>query len=62
MFNNYPDIMSVKDVMTALDICKHSAYQLIESKQIASFRVGRAHKIPKTALIQYVNAMAQGEK
>lgn len=54
MFKNYPDVLSVKELQTALKIGKGAAYTLLETGQIPSFRIGRVFKIPKNALIQYV--------
>lgn len=61
MFKDYPDVMSVKEVMSALGICKQSVYSMIESGQIASFKIGRTHKVPKNSLIKYINKTVQDE-
>ncbi len=55
MFQKYPDIMDVKQVMSALNISRHSVYNLIEQGDLPSFRVGKTHKIAKKALIKYIN-------
>lgn len=54
MFDNFPDILSVKDIMNALDIGRNKAYNLVQTKQIKSIRIGSTYKVPKTALIEYV--------
>ena len=54
MFNNYPDVLSVEEVCTALNIGKNTAYQLIKSGDLKSIRIGKVHKIPKVWLIEYV--------
>lgn len=59
MFKNYPDILTVKDLQRALHIGKTAAYELVESKRIQSFRIGRVYKIPKTALIGYVQSVEE---
>lgn len=55
MFKSYPDVLHVKDLQRALGIGKAAAYTLVESGQIDSFRIGRIFKIPKSALIQYID-------
>jgi excisionase family DNA binding protein len=54
LFKGYPDVLTVKDLQRALHIGKTAAYTLLENKHIQSFKIGRVYKIPKTALIGYV--------
>jgi len=55
IFKGYPDVLSVKDIQSALNIGKAAAYRLLETGQIHSFRIGRVFKVPKNALVQYIN-------
>jgi excisionase family DNA binding protein len=59
IFRGYPDVLTVKDLQRALGIGKATAYGLLEDKSIASIRIGRVYKIPKTALINYVQSMEE---
>lgn len=61
MFRNYSEIMTVKEVMDALGICKHSVYKLIATGQIDSFRIGKTHKIIRKSLRKYINKKIQDE-
>jgi excisionase family DNA binding protein len=54
IFRGYPDVLTVKDLQKALGIGKAAAYGLLEDRSIASIRIGRVYKIPKTALINYI--------
>ena len=54
MFDDFPDILSVKDLMNALDIGRNKAYNLLQTNQIKCIRIGTTYKVPKTALIEYV--------
>jgi len=54
MFRNYPDILTVEEVCSALNIGKNTAYQLIKNGDLKSIRIGKVHKIPKIWLIEYV--------
>lgn len=56
LFKGYPDVLTVKDLQKALHIGKTAAYGLLENKRIPSFKIGRVYKIPKTALIGYVQS------
>ena len=55
MFSKYPDILSVNDLRSALNIGRSKAYQLVSSGEIRSIKVGKAIRIPKKALLDYVN-------
>lgn len=54
MFNDYPDIVSIKQMMAMLNIGRNTAYSLINTNQIKSIKIGRIHKIPKTNIIKYI--------
>jgi excisionase family DNA binding protein len=54
MFSHYPDIMSVNDLRSALGIGRTKAYELINSGEIKSIKVGKSIKIPKIALLDYI--------
>lgn len=54
MFNQYPDIMSVNDLRTALSIGRTKAYDLVHSGEIKSIKVGSAIRIPKKSLLDYL--------
>lgn len=56
MFNQYPDILSVENLATALGIGKNAAYALVRTKTIGSIRVGRKYCIPKVCLIDYIQS------
>lgn len=54
MFAEYPDIVSVEDLMEMLGVGKNTAYKLINEKKIKSVNIGRIHKIPKYCVIDYI--------
>ena len=58
MFVQYPDVMDVKDVMSALNISRHKVYDLIICGELESFRIGKTHKITKNALIKYIQRVS----
>lgn len=50
----YPDVLTVKQAQEILGVGRVSVYDLIESGQIAAFRIGRIYKVPKQSLIQFL--------
>ena len=54
MFKGYPDVVSVEQLMEMLDIGKVLAYRLIKSRKIKAAKIGRAYKIAKQNVAEYV--------
>lgn len=55
-FDELPLTLRVEDLMPILGIGKNTAYELVRSKQICSFKIGRQLRIPKQALIDYLTS------
>ena len=54
-FENLPLVLHVKELAEVLSISRNTAYALVRSGQIRSIRTGRIYRIPKDALIEYLN-------
>lgn len=54
LFDNFPDIMSVQQVRSALKIGRTAVYRLLESNEIRCFKIGNAYKVPKSSLIAFI--------
>ena len=54
MFENFDDILNVDDVAKSLKIGTSDSYILVRSGIIQAFKEGRAWKIAKLALINYI--------
>lgn len=54
IFSDYPDIVNVKQMKEMLGICRSVAYQLLQTKVIKSFKLGKVYKIPKQNVINYI--------
>ena len=54
-FADLPLVLHVKDIAEILSISQNTAYALIRSGQIRSIRTGRTYRIPKDAVIEYLN-------
>lgn len=50
---NLPEPMEPKDIQEFLGLSKNSTYNLIESKQFYSIRVGKLYKIPKRNFVKW---------
>lgn len=54
LFADYPDVLNIEQVRTALNIGKNAAYDLIRNRQLRYFKVGTSIRIPKQCLIDFV--------
>lgn len=57
----YPDVLSVRDIQTILDIGRRQAYELIHSEQFFSVKVGKSIKISKKVFVAWLNGETQRE-
>ena len=53
--NDLPMILRVEDLMPLLGIGRNTAYELIRSGQIRSVRIGRQIRIPREALLEFLD-------
>jgi len=53
-FQCYPDVLDVKQVGELLGVSNKVVYRLLNEGTLASLKVGRAFKIPKPHLLQYL--------
>lgn len=58
LFVNCPDVLTMKDLSNVLQVGRTTAYKLIENNEIKHFRVGSTIRIPKVALMEYVENSA----
>ncbi|WP_195571761.1 helix-turn-helix domain-containing protein [Paenibacillus sp. 1001270B_150601_E10] len=54
MFTDYDDVITLSDMMELLAIGRNKAYDLLRSGQIKSFKIGKAYRIPKAAIKDFV--------
>ena len=52
--DDLPLVLRVEDLMSALDIGRNAAYELVRSGQIRSIRVGRQIRVPKDAVAEFL--------
>lgn len=56
--NNLPVVLSVQQLAEVLQIGRNAAYQLVNTGQIRSIRIGRTIRIPQAALLEYLNQLS----
>jgi excisionase family DNA binding protein len=62
VFKEYPDVMDVKQVSAALDVSTKMVYRLIRDGAISSLKIGREFRIPKVAIMRYLNVFGSAGK
>lgn len=55
MFSDYPDVITVNQLMEILHIGKNAAYNLLQTGEIKTIRIGRRYIIPKISIIEYIS-------
>ena len=54
LFEEYPELVSVKGLMNMLGIGRVLAYRLITDKKIKAVKIGREYKIVKNSVIALI--------
>lgn len=54
MFQEYKDVLTIKELCEALQIGYNTAYKLLQNGTIKNLKIGNAYRIPKIYLIDYV--------
>ena len=52
----YPDILTVEELCSVLNIGANSAYELLNKGIVPAFRIGRRWKMPKESVISYIGS------
>lgn len=55
MFLQYPDVVTIQQVMEMLNIGRNKVYELIQNGTIQTIRIGKKYIIPKVAVIQFLS-------
>lgn len=58
-FEDLPLVLRVEDLMPLLSIGGNTAYALVRSGQIRSFRIGRCYRIPKDVVAEYLEKVRE---
>lgn len=54
MLESYGDVLETKDICRILKIGKRNAYQILQSGELPSRRIGRIYKVSKVDLLDYL--------
>ena len=54
MFQEFPDVMSLKEACKILGISTKTGYKLISNGQLRALKVGRSYRVPKVYLFTYL--------
>ena len=54
LFEEYPELVSVKGLMNMLGIGRVLAYRLISDKKVKAVKIGREYKIVKNSVISLI--------
>lgn len=54
MFENFPDLLTVKQLQDILSIGRSKAYSLLHDGELKSITIGRQIRIPKRYLLDYL--------
>lgn len=58
-YENLPLFLTVGEMASVLRIGRNAAYQLVKDGTIQSVHVGRSIRIPRNALVQFVDCAQQ---
>lgn len=54
MLEQYGDILTIEELCKILKVGRNRVYELLETKRIKGFRIGRPWKIPKISVENYL--------
>ncbi len=54
MYENIPEVMTLKECQELLRVGKNTMLELLHTKQIEGFKIGNRWKITKESLIEYI--------
>ena len=54
ILTEYPDLLSVEDVVKILGVSRQCVYQMINNGYLFGMKIGKAYKISKIKLIEYL--------
>ena len=62
MLEQFPDILTVKDLQAVLSIGRSKAYAILHSGELQYITIGRQIRIPKKYLLDYLQKMSYNTK
>lgn len=62
VLSEYPDVLTVEDLCTILNMCDKTIRKHLKEGKIKSFRLGRTYRIPKIHLINMLQKLSASEE
>ena len=59
MFQTYHEVVTVPEMAKMLRIGRNSAYELVNTGQMQSVRVGNQIRIPKSCIIEFLKSIQE---
>ena len=53
-FRDYPDVLDVEQMCEILNVSTKTGYKLLADNKVQAFKIGRAFRIPKAHLFDYL--------
>lgn len=57
VLKEYPDVLTVEQMCSALGVSHKTGYRLIKDNKIGHMKIGRAYRIPKAHLLTYMRVI-----
>lgn len=54
MYNNIPEIMTVKECCAVLKVGKNTMLDMLNNRIIDGFKIGNRWKIPKESVVEFI--------
>ena len=54
--SEYPDVMDIEEISQVLGVSTKTSYAMLHEGKIAYLKVGRAYRIPKASLTNYLSS------
>jgi excisionase family DNA binding protein len=54
--NDYPDVITIEELMEMLHIGRNSAYSILKGGLIKTIKVGKKYIIPKKSVIEFLES------
>lgn len=54
LYKQFPDILTIDELIEALGVGRNTAYKIIRNKLIYSKKIGKQYLIPKISVIEYI--------
>lgn len=59
MLQEYPEVITVEELLEILSIGRNSAYRLLKTGEIKSIKIGHTYRIPILSVKEYILSKAQ---